>query len=97
MLNNKEIKEFLSLIGKCKVNITDTIEIESEKAKLVLFDYSGECDGESAAVVYDGGELFYLNDWQGGRPESFEEIEDYEWKNDGRTAFILNGMPRMLL
>lgn len=57
-MRNEEMQNILSIIGKCKVKITNTINIENENAKLVLFDYSGECEGESAAIIYGGVNCF---------------------------------------
>lgn len=76
--------------GPCKVTIERTIE-DSEGA-LVLFSADG-C--EAAAYVYNDGDLFHLRDWQSGRPESLDEIQDYDWlTEDGRPATMLNGHPR---
>lgn len=57
------------------------------------------CGGteESACIVYNDGTLFHQCDWQGGRPESVEKIEDYKWlREDGVEAINFLGLPRVL-
>lgn len=74
----------------CKISIEKTIE--DNEGMLVLFS-TGDC--EAAAYIYDDGTLFHLRDWQSARPESIEEIADYDWlTEDGRPATMLNGHPR---
>ena len=57
------------------------------------------CGGteKSACIVYNDGTLFHQRDWQGGRPESVEEIEVYNWlREDGVEAINFLGLPRVL-
>jgi hypothetical protein len=72
-------------------------EIElNEEAKMYHF----VCDNiiEAACIVYNDGTLFHQWDWQSGRPNTFEEIEEYMWCSvDGRQAIVLNGLPRLLV
>lgn len=52
---------------------------------------------ESACIVYNDGTLFHQWDWQGGRPNSAEEIEDFKWiREDGVEAINIKGLPRVL-
>lgn len=75
---------------ECKVTIEQIIE--DEEGKLVLF-HAEAC--YAAVYVYNDGELFHLRDWQSARPESLDEMEDFDWlTEDGRPAVMLNGRPR---
>lgn len=80
---------------KHHIKITDRIEL-TEGAELLLFECNG-WDCLSSAVQHKNGALFVLTDWQSGRPESADEIEDYEWiTTDGHYGIMLNGLPRCL-
>lgn len=63
-------------------------------ATLYLFQFG---DIKSSAISYADGTTFVLDDWQGSRPESEEEIEDYNWVSaaDGRKAIVMDGLPRL--
>ncbi len=92
-MNNEEIENRLAQIGNCAVEIVSEEDVQD--AKLVIF----KCDGfmQSAAVVYNTGELFHLRDWQSGFPANKDEIADFDWMNEeNRDAIILSGLPRML-
>lgn len=76
-----------------------TIEVEGSapdnEGNLVLFCADGSI--HAAAYLYNDGTLFHLRDWQGGRPESTCEIEDFTWLSEGGLeAVSLNGRPRLL-
>lgn len=74
--------------------ITNVIRDEKEGAALYLFEGNGI---ESAAFAYDGGRVYLLPDWQGARPETLNEVSEYDWVTyTGRDAMILNGYPRIL-
>ena len=70
--------------------------IENESACLVIF--SGvNVDIESAAVIYNDGTAFFLDDWQGSYPKTVEEIGGYDWMStDGGATFVFDGMPRVI-
>ena len=74
--------------------ITDDIEID-DTAHLFLFE-NDYC--KAAAVGYESGELFVMRDWQEpSRPETAEEIADYDWCTiDWQDAIIFDGLPRTL-
>lgn len=98
---NKEIAKNLIEIAEKNmsgnnVNYTITDEVEAgENATLYLFE--GEFV-KSAAIGYNDGTLFVLSDWQSSRPESVDEIADYDWCTiDWRRAIIVNELPRILL
>lgn len=99
-MTHLEMKELLEAVNvflggeQAEVKITDVIELP-EEAQLYLFD----CDGcESSAICYKDGTTFVLTDWQSGRPESYDEIEDFAWicASTGREAIMFDGMPRIL-
>lgn len=73
--------------------VTDIIEL-NEDAKMYLFEKG---DIESSVIIYADGTSFVLDDWQGSRPETLEEVEDYNWISlyDGRRAVIMDGLPRL--
>lgn len=65
-----------------------------DDATLYLFQFG---DIKSSAISYADGTTFVLDDWQGSRPESEEEIADYNWVSaaDGRKAIVMDGLPRL--
>ena len=95
--------EALSLIQQAEKNmsgkdvaftVTDDIKID-DTAHLFLFE-NDFC--KAAAVGYESGELFVMRDWQEpSRPETVEEIADYDWCTiDCQDAIIFDGLPRTL-
>lgn len=74
--------------------VTDEITID-DTAHLCLFE-NDFC--KSSAVGYESGELFVMRDWQEpSRPETAEEIADYDWYTiDWQDAIIFDGLPRTL-
>lgn len=71
-----------------------TAQIELEGATLVLFTFNDI--EESSAIVYEDGTLMHLRDWQSGRPETLEEIANFDWVSEsGEEAVVLNELPRM--
>lgn len=79
--------------GEAKCEVIKAVDLEEAVMYIVKADeYCTTC-----AIVYDDGTLYHLLDWQGGYPETAEEIEDYDWRTeDGRRAVMLGGMPRTL-
>lgn len=71
--------------------ITDIIQL-TEGADMYQF----EADGiYSSAIRHADGTIFFLADWQGNRPTTFEEISDFLWITlYGRYASMINGLPR---
>ena len=95
--------EALSLVQQAEKNmsgydvaftVTDDIRID-DTAHLFLFE-NDYC--KASAVGYESGELFVMRDWQEpSRPETAEEIADYDWCTiDRQDAIIFDGLPRML-
>lgn len=81
--------------SSCDYDLLRVEEIEGENAVFVEFDFRGEVAGTSAAVVYGDGTTFTLYDWQGGRPESPEEIDEYSWRDLEHGTYGVNlGLPR---
>lgn len=80
----------------CGYDLLRVEEISGEDAVFVEFDFCGEACGTSAAVVYADGTTFTLDDWQGGRPESPEEIDEFDWidREHGARGVNLLGIPR---
>ena len=92
LLANKNCKKKEEMTKK--INIER--EIAVEEATLYLFN----CDASiyTSAIIYNDGTLMHLFDWQGGRPENLNEIEEYSWlSEDGKRAIIVNRLPRLLL
>lgn len=84
----------LSMSGESvDYKITSVVELK-DGAKLHLFEGAGI---ESSAISYADGTTFVLTDWQGSRPETEEEIADYDWVSatDGRKAIVMDGLPRL--
>lgn len=84
----------LSMSGEnVNYKITSVVVLK-DGARLHLFEGAGI---ESSAISYADGTTFVLDDWQGSRPESEEEIADYEWRlaSDGRKAIVMDGLPRI--
>lgn len=73
-------------------------EVELDSATMYVVDWSCiENSGTSAFIVYEDGTLFHQRDWQGGHPETEEEIADFDWlTEDCRPAVILGGLPRIM-
>lgn len=73
--------------------VTDVIEL-NEDAKMYLFEKD---EIKSSVIIYTDGTSFVLDDWQGSRPETLGEVEDYSWISlyDGRKAVIMDGLPRL--
>lgn len=71
--------------------ITDIISLP-EGATMYQF----EADGiYSSAIQHADGIIFVLSDWQGSRPTTFEEVDNYLWVTlHGQCAVMLNGLPR---
>lgn len=102
-MNKQEIIERLQAYElRCSgehVNYMIEKIIEGEEADLVLFR-DDEYTISSSAVVYHDGAMVLLSDWQApSRPESWEDVADYDGANDwvgeyGQSAFILSGLPR---
>lgn len=82
--------------NNCDYDLLRVEEISGEDAVFVEFDFCGEAAGTSAAVVYGDGTTFTLSDWQGGRPESPEEIDEFDWldREHGAAGVNLLGLPR---
>lgn len=54
---------------------TKEIDLKDD-ATLYLFEGNG-C--KSSAICNEDGDFFVLDDWHGSRPESAEEVANYEW------------------
>lgn len=98
-----ERNEVLALIKQAEKNmsgenvdfvVTDEIAIDNT-AHLYLFE-NDFC--KSAAVGYESGDLFVMRDWQEpSRPETAEEIANYDWCTiDWQDAIVFDGLPRTL-
>lgn len=73
--------------------VTDEIRID-DTAHLYLFE-NDSC--KSAAVGYESGDLFVMRDWQASRPETADEIADYDRCTvDRQDAVVFAGLPRIL-
>lgn len=92
----KNIEEILATLANGETCVIQS-EIElNEEAKMFHFICGGEI--EAACILYKDGTLFHQWDWQCGRPNTFDEIEEYDWCSvDGRKAIVLNGLPKMFV
>lgn len=88
------IKAYELAMSNTNVDYQFSRIIALDDATLYLFQFG---DIKSSAIAYADGTAFVLDDWQGSRPESAEEIENYEWVSatDGRKAIVMNGLPRL--
>lgn len=78
------------------IEITKNIKLD-ENITLYVFDFNGDTDGTSSAIVYEDGTLLVMTDWQGWHPETLEEISDVKWTELTETPVILfNRTPRAL-
>ncbi len=80
--------------------IDSKLEVE-EGVSLITFtgNYPDGYTNTTVCLLYeDCDEVFFLYDWQGGRPETRDEIADYEWRtSDGHIPVMMNGLPKRLL
>ncbi len=92
-MENKDVENRLAQIGNCAIEIISEEEVQG--ARLIIFKY--DTYSNSAAIVYNTGELFHLRDWHGEYPGNKDEIADFDWVNEeGRDAIVFSGLPRML-
>lgn len=79
--------------------IINAEEIESGYFMTFKNTYSDSMQITTVAIVAFDGLVFVLSDWQGGYPESIDEIGDYDWicANTMQRAIMLNGMPSVLM
>ena len=89
------LEDRLSTIGNgCRIELEESIP--DNEGRLVLFCADGNI--HSAAYIYNDDTLYRLRDWQSSRPESPEEIADFEWlTEDGKNAIVMDGKPRRIL
>ena len=95
MKNINNIEEIIAALAdeKCCVEIEKSIQ--DKDGALTL--YHTDTGIKSSAYQYSTGEVFLLRDWQGARPESLEEIPDFDWVSEsGKSTVILDGRPRIL-
>ena len=87
------IAEYNNSNETCEFIITDEIIINDD-ATLYLFE-NDFC--KSSAIGYSDGTLFVTKDWQcPSRPESYQDIADYDWCTvDWQDAIILDGLPKV--
>lgn len=88
----EKIKKFDKDSSGEVVEYVITAVVQGDGIALYLF----EADGiYSAAIAYDGGEVFFLRDWQGARPEALEEVAEFDWVcENGQDAIVFDGFPR---
>lgn len=93
-MNTNNIENRLSSLAE-NTAIKVTAIIELEEASLVLFEFNKA--EEASAIIYKDGTLYHQRDWQSGRPETLEEIANFDWVSEsGEEAVVLNELPRML-
>lgn len=82
-----------------EIKVLEYEEIQ-EGALFVTFTWEGDeglaQPNEQTAIYYPQDDtLFTPTDWQGNRPISPDEIEDYNWMGStGDDAVIIGGLPR---
>lgn len=78
--------------GKISIEIERSVELNGAIMYIV-----GMGMLTASFIVYEDGTLFCQDDWQGGHPETAEEIADFDWlTEDGRPAIMFDGMPKMM-
>lgn len=80
----------------CDIKVVSTEEIQ-DGAIFVVFTFG--CSGateEQTAIYYPGDDTLYTpSDWQGRRPKTVDEIEDYNWMSSALDeAIVFCGLPR---
>ena len=110
-MTNKEIAQLLEQFDRtcCGDNYEETdYKVEKttklkDEATLVEFTF-GEGWHRTAAVVYEAGEIFTLNDWQNDVEIEYDDIygwiEQQDWITIEGTrvkeAIVFQGLPRIL-
>lgn len=91
----KKIMRYEKLMSGYEVEYKITSVVEGVGMSLYLF---GNKNVRSSVLVYETGEVFFIDDWQQGCiPESIEEVKDYTWVNEnGHNTIMLGGFPRNL-
>ncbi len=101
-MNKQELEKLLEAYDEAvsgereTYKVTDEVEL-AEDAVLWLFE-SGNGRVKASAVSHSDGTVFVMSDWQEpSRPETSEDVENYDWRrSDGKLAIVLSGLPRCL-
>lgn len=98
----KELEKRINAIdiangGNGNISIEIAKEVSLKGATMYVANWSSiSTSGTSAFIVYEDGTLFHQDDWQGGHPETAEEITDFEWlTEDSKLAVMSDGLPRI--
>lgn len=82
--------------------VTDRTDIEDGVELVTIATYINDTNERYldtiTMVVYDTGDVFCTDDWSKS-PQDHTTIGDYDWvhANTGLTAFVINGLPRLLI
>lgn len=98
----KELEKRINAIdiangGNGNISIEIAKEVSLKGATMYVANWSSiSTSGTSAFIVYEDGTLFHQDDWQGGHPETAEEITDFEWlTEDFKLAVMSDGLPEI--
>ncbi len=71
---------------------------QQEELSKIDLEYFETGVSEAARLLYEDGETFTTDDWQGPQPHSKAEIADFNWIHEktGAPAVMINGLPRIL-
>lgn len=84
-----------SIAGDTDLQIEIIKKLNLGEATMWIFNYDNNFT--SSCIIYEDGTFFCLRDWQGAHPETAEEIEDFDWiREDGKSAAVLHGLPRVI-
>lgn len=99
----KELEKRINAIdiangGNGNISIEIEKEVSLKGATMYVVNWaSTSTSGISAFIVYEDGTLFHQDDWQGGHPETAEEIPGFTWMTEyGRQAIMFDGMPKIM-
>ena len=80
------------------INVTIVTNEDLGEAHFVVADIDyPERDMRIPFIVYNDGEVFMPNDWEGELPVTAVDIDHIKWVSysDESAAFIISGLPRV--
>lgn len=95
----KELEQRINVIdlangGEGGISIEIKSEVPLDGATMYIVEMGIDV---ASFIVYEDGTLFCQDDWQGGHPETAEEIPGFIWMTEyGRLAIIMDGQPRVM-
>lgn len=78
--DKRETEKAGQIYGRNNVTITKTIKFARCGYSALLVLCEDEVGNKFSAIAYANGVITCVSDWQAGsRPETPEEVEDYDW------------------